>query len=696
MRLTALSVALLVSVSLAGCGSSKKSRSNASTVAPSTSSSSSANSSGTQPTSTTAGTTSAAAGGTVSSPTMGGTVAPSATNPGTTPGSVGTTAPGSTVAPGAPAPGAPGTPGTPTTPGTPGTPTTPGAPTTPTTPPVAPTGPDVSPPLITLTSPNRGTFTTQQAIVVEGTITDQTGVAYFVINGTPVTPGPTGAFRTTVALTSGLNVVEIQAADPLAHSVQTSLSVISGEFLPEASVVADAVATRMNRPVFDTIERVAAQQLGGMNLGTTIMAANPLFSGGSGLANVAVDATAASFGTPVLDLDPRAGGLYVKAEIPMVDVTVRAHGRLVGIPYSVTTNVTADVARVEALATVTINAGVVTTTLTQVNVDLDNFRFDINNVPGFLERLARNAVRGLIERMVRQQVETIVPAEINKAIAGANGPITQMVMGRPVTLHVIPTAVTFDPDGALVTANADMTMQPLPGVVLPTTPGSLKTPGAFPTFGTQRAIAISANDDLLNRIGHAAWRGGLLNMKIDQAFLAQQSLPAWLHLDAFLLQIFFPQLQGLLNPTDPLEIEIGSLTPPIFQTKPAPGLIGAAIGDLTISIYVAPAGAPRQLVLQASLQVALDVNPQVTNGRLMVSMNGRPTFKTDVHQTPIAPLNQIAVENLIDFVFPPVIQILVGNWSGFPLPTHPAIQPSNVDVLRDGPNLDFLTIRGDL
>ncbi len=422
----------------------------------------------------------------------------------------------------------------------------------------APSGPDTEPPAITLTSPRRGAFSTLQAVVVEGTILDQTGVSYFLINGNAVTPGVGGAFRETIALSHGLNIVELEAADPLGHKVQSALSVISGEFLPEASVVQDAVGARLNRPAFDAIERVAAQQLGGVNLANQILAMNPLYSGSAGVANVVVDATAASFGTPRLDLDPQAGGLYVKAELPLIDVTVNASGRVIGIPYSLTTDVTSDLATVEALAVVNVNAGVVTTTLTQVNVTLDNFRFDISGVPGFLENLARNAVRGLIEDQVQKQVETVIPQEVNKAIAGANGPVTQQVMGKTVTLNVIPTQVTFDADGATVSADADMTMPAATGVVLPTTPGSLKTPGALPTYGTQRALYLSANDDFLNRIGHAAWRGGLLGLKIDQAFLQRTArFPSWLGFDAYLLQIFFPQLSSL-NPTDPLELEIGS------------------------------------------------------------------------------------------------------------------------------------------
>lgn len=562
----------------------------------------------------------------------------------------------------------------------------------------ASSGPDTEPPLIVLTAPRRGAFTTQAQIDVEGTITDQSGIAYFVINGDPVVPAANGTFRHTIATTHGLNVIELEAADPLGQRTKSALSVIAGDFLPENSVVQDAVATRLNRPAFDAIERVAALQLGGTNLSALIMAQNPLYTSGSGgVASATVEATAASFGTPSLDLTPQAGGLDVKAEIQSLDLTVRVFGSVFGIGYSLTTNVTADVARLEGTAVVNVANGQVTTDLQNVNVTLDNFRFDISGVPGFLESLARNAVRGLIERQVEQQVRTILPVEINKAIAGANGPITQNVLGKPVTLHMIPVAVTFDVDGATVVADGDMTMPPPPGVILPTTPGSLSTPGAAPTHGTTKAFYASINDDFLNRIGHAAWRGGLMNLKIDDAFLrAQPSMPSWLSLDAYMLQIFFPSLAGQVNPLDPIEIEIGTLTPPVFQAKPAPGLLDAGLGELTFSVYVAPVGGVRQLVLQTSIQIQVDVAPVLNAGKIQLRIAGQPLIRTDVTQMPMSRFDPLGVENFVDFIIPPVLQIFARVWSGYALPTHPALNLTGVDFLQDGPGLDFLTVQGDL
>ena len=575
--------------------------------------------------------------------------------------------------------------------------TAPGA--TPATP--APTTPDLDPPLVVLASPPRGLFTTQAQVLVAGTVTDQTGVAWLLLNGLPVLPDPAGNFSQLVALSAGLNVIELEAADPLGHRVKTALPVISGQYLPEASLVGDALAARLNRPAFDAIERAAAPLLSGPALTQRILAQNPLYTGNVALATIQVDASSVSLGTPTLDLDPRQGGLGVHVELPAIDVTTRAHGAVLGIPYSVRVNVTATRAVLDATAVVAVApGGVVTTTLQNVNLDLQNFRFDVGGIPTILENLARNAVRGLIERQIEQMVAQVVPAEINRAIAGANGPIVRTVLGRQVTLRLVPTRVEFDPQGCAVLTDGDLVIAPAPGLplpVLPTTPGSLRSAGAPPVHGTAPAALLSLNDDMLNRMAHAAWRGGLMSLVIDQAQAQAWGMPAWIQLDAFLLQIFFPSLAGVVNPGDPLVLEVSSATPVLFQTIAAPGVLEAGVGDLMLSVYVAPAGRARQLVLQVATQVEVGVGVSLSpQNAVQVAVAGRPLIKTDVLAMPLGRLDDLAVENFVDFLLPPVIQLLPRFWSGFPLPTHPAVQLRNVQVERDGPALDWVTVEGDL
>jgi hypothetical protein len=164
-----------------------------------------------------------------------------------------------------------------------------------------------------------------------------------------------------------------------------------------------------------------------------------------------------------------------------------------------------------------------------------------------------------------------------------------------------------------------------------------------------------------------------------------------------MLQLFFPQLIGRVNPTDPLEFDISTGTPALFRTLPAPGLVETGIGDVTISVYVAPAGRPRTLILRAGTQVKVGVTPSLGAGNtLQMAVAGRPSIVTDVFETPLVALPESSIETFVDFVMPPVIQLLPRAWSGFPLPMYPGLTPRNVQFERSGPANDFVTVKSDL
>lgn len=575
--------------------------------------------------------------------------------------------------------------------------TTSGSTSTPTTSttPTGPVGGDTTAPDLVLTSPARGEHTTQAMVRVEGNVTDaQSQVAYLLVNGTPVQVAAGGAFTQVVPVTQGLNIIDVEAGDLAGNKTRTVLPVVAGAFRPEGQLVGDALAARLNQPAFDAAERLAEQQLAAVPVGAIITAQNPLYDGGNVLANVQVNATGASVGAPDLELQPRAGALGVRAVVNAIEVRTRATGRVSGIPYGLTINVTATRAVLTADANVAVGTGgAVTTTLDNVQVTLEGFRFDIRGIPTFLENLARNAVRTRVERMIRTQVERAVPGEVNKLIAGANGPITRTILGKPVTMRLSPRSVAFDASGCSVVCDGDVSLPAAQGA--PTTPGSLVTPGAPPALGLTPAVHLSLNDDLLNRAAHAAWRGGLMNLSISPTNVTALGLPAAIPLDAFTLVAFFPQLAPFARPGDPLELEVSAGTPAILRTRAGgqAGTLEAGLGDLTISIYIAPAGQPRRLVLKAGTQARIGVQPSVTNNRVQLAVVGQPTLVTDVFETPLVPLDQLAVETFLDTVLPPVVQLLPRLWSGFPLPVHPQLTLSNLQVVPQG---DFVTVRGDL
>ena len=76
--------------------------------------------------------------------------------------------------------------------------------------PLAPT--DTLAPLITVSAPDQGLITNQSSIGTFGTVSDDTGISAFTINGTS-TALNSGAFSTTVSLVEGDNVLTYTATD---------------------------------------------------------------------------------------------------------------------------------------------------------------------------------------------------------------------------------------------------------------------------------------------------------------------------------------------------------------------------------------------------------------------------------------------------------------------------------------------------
>ncbi|MCA8920249.1 MAG: hypothetical protein KDD82_00490 [Planctomycetes bacterium] len=557
-------------------------------------------------------------------------------------------------------------------------------------------GQDNDPPQLTLSSPTRGEIVPAGTVRVAGTVTDASGVSILVVNGVPVIPDAAGNFAELVAVRAGMNAIEVEAFDPYANATQVRTVVLAGTFRPLTQGVPNALAARLNRPGFVAIEALAAQELARADLGALVRAQNPLYEDTSGLTQVTVTAEAASFGTPRLSLDPQAGGLAVRVEVPAVDMTVRLRGRLGFVSFNRTVRTTATLATITGRASLVGQpGGGLRSQMTNTQVALDGFRFDISGFPGFLESLIRGVVRRVLVDQIKKQIETTIPAQVDQALTVFNQPVTKTVLGRPVTLRLVPNQVVVDPDGAFFRADADVAIPALPGHA---GPGSLATPGAAPLLGPTRAFALSLDDDLLNRVGYAAWQGGLMDFSLDRAAATQLGLPAWLPLEAFWLQAFLPSLIGHVDPRDPLEFELESRLPPVFSARPGAEPLQVSVGEFVVSIYAAPAGRARQLVLEVTTQVEFAVGVTVdAQNTLRLSVAGRPTVRTEVTASPLAQVNATGVATFVDFLIPPVIQLLPRAWSGFPLPVVPGgVQPRGLELRADGPAGDHLTLRGDL
>ena len=372
-------------------------------------------------------------------------------------------------------------------------------------------------------------------------------------------------------------------------------------------------------------------------------------------------------------------------------------GRVTFIPFSLTTRVTASRARLDATAVASIDAqGKVQIDLTQVDVNLDDFRFDIRNVPGFLENLARNRVRRLLEEKVHEQVEQVVPQTVEDALAGVLVPQTVTILNRQTTVVLAPSAISFDDQGAAVQADANFLVPSLPGTTPPTAPGSLvaSAPG-LPTLDPNADLQASLNVDILNRIAFAAWQGDLTRYTFDDAALQSFNLPVPITLDGFFLQTMVPSLAGQISPNDPVEIEVSLGTAPVFQTLAYPDILRASFGDLTLSVYVTPLGQARTLVAKIALQVQADVQMAIVNHSIQLNFPRTPTLLVDLVEAPFGRFDVVELQNLIDQILPVALGFQTQVLQAMPLPVIQGLTPSALTLEQDPNSTHYLNLKGD-
>ncbi|MBI4577327.1 MAG: hypothetical protein HY722_13795, partial [Planctomycetes bacterium] len=282
-------------------------------------------------------------------------------------------------------------------------------------------------------------------------------------------------------------------------------------------------------------------------------------------------------------------------------------------------------------------------------------------------------------------------------LAKATAPHTATVQGRTLTWQARPTAIAFDDLGVTADVEANVTMPAAAGA--PASPGSLSTVGVPPTMGNQAGVQAAIDDDAVNRALWAAWQGGLTTLALDQATVAQIAGPNFpFRLEAALLTRFLPSLAGRLNPTDPVELDVSSLLPPVVRVTGTPDLVEMGMGEVATDIYVIEQGR-RRLVLSVAAHVKVGASVGYSAGAVQVSFGNAPTVRANILASPVAAVDARNLESMLQTVLPSVLQLATGFGGGgrFPLPPIPGgLQVLNLRTYATGPALDYLGASFDL
>ncbi len=563
--------------------------------------------------------------------------------------------------------------------------------------------PDVNlpgpPPRIEILSPATGTYATdcQASFSVRVRIESPGGPLAEVVIAGQAGEAREGEQEVAASLLPGLNVIEVVARTATGARSVEHRAVLCGEYRPPSEVVAHAADLYLGREALAVVGQAAARLVDASDLGAIARGMNPLYQ--SSLVTVMAQDVTLSAGTEVT-LKP-AWGLIVLGLV-VRDLDVRVVVSLLDRPAT-TWPVRIASNRLSADGMVTLGArpeGGVTVGLAETTLDLgdpivtiDGLADDLLAVfPDYRDTILQT-LEGFLARFLEDQVTRAVGAVFERLA----DPIPIVVFDRAFDLRFSASEAEVTPDGVRV--GFDIGMAGLDPVPPHDSPGILATPGQE-EWPEVPGVRLSLKDDLLNVVFHEAWRSGLLDFTVDQAFLDAHKVEV--DLVAGFLGGVLSLLPGPpLDPETRIAVDLRATFPPVASLDlPVSGGVRLGVGDLTMVIR--PDGAldqPALLVMTTTVRLDGEVVPSS-------AWTAGSAVRVDFHALDLAldvqdPDGSLAVvETYLEETTSGLLQALGPTVSGLlgsiPLPSFGGFAVTGLHVGTDREDGGVLFVTGDL
>jgi hypothetical protein len=535
---------------------------------------------------------------------------------------------------------------------------------------------DGLPPEVTVSFPARGEMVQRnpsQPLTIQGTVRDLVSpITDLVVNGQPVTPDAGGAFSVPMSAAWGTNLIEVSAVDAAGNVRQLAqsfhLASAYKRVSPSRTVsgrIPDGLLAHLGQAALDddasdvddlaTIAKLALQNI---NVASLIPSPATTYASDCWLATgrLHLHVDRVRYGTPVVDLEARSGGLYANITIPSVVVDMHTSGDVCDIGISVSGSATASSITVGGFLAVSSSGGNAVVTMPSAAVNIAGLHINLS-LPSIIDwavdgiiNLFRGAITSRLESAFRDVVRQQVPG-VAEDFLNALDLSTGFDLPAPLSTHLsISTGLgtlAFSPGGGLlglstaVYATPARSPEPRGGI--------LQESRTTPTFSASRSLGVGLAYDLLNQALYSAWYGGALNLDLADFFDGQLG-GSGVTLAATANPLLPPVVRPSGNAAYPVEIQIGDLGVDL-DLSGIPNLPNVqstiyAYAVLQANVTISPAGA---------LQLTIAPNPDVT-------LDVQSSLDAVVDPT----LLRDALETIIHAYLPQVVGDVIG---GIPLPT---------------------------
>lgn len=537
-------------------------------------------------------------------------------------------------------------------------------------------------PQVEIISPVRASHTTTRRVAVEGVVTDLGGgVSDVRVQGRAVTLDGGGAFREEVDLTPGMNTIVVEAWDGAGHRRERFVNVIAGDLAPEGEAVADAASVRVTDAALDLIEPRIVQGIEAQRAQLTQQVLATRLEKDTKI-------TGFRFGRVDAGVDLIAGGVRFTATIDDVAMDLEHKAKIL-LVFSSTKRgtVRAQQVRIEGLAQVSVVNGQAATNVVQVTATSSGF-----SVPDWA-RDEQTSIRRGFENGFAAAAAQGLGQELGKAFRTTSGTITQGGQSGQVRMQLDWTlsALTCDDAGATAIFGANITP---PAATVGAETRSIVVKGGLANLtgggGSGPNVAMAVHQDVVNRALHAAWRGGALNVTIDQAALSAMNPQSLVQLDTSALISLAPELAAVLQPGLPVELIVEGLLPAVMTLNAGPLPHRLDVGALKVTTIVLDPVKGRTPLGEAAYAIGAEVAlVPTTTGELTLQPAGRVEVHVDAMGQAQAGA-ELVLEKMAAVLGPQLLQVALATQKGLVLPAVQGVAVSNLSLQALDRNLVLL------
>jgi hypothetical protein len=341
-----------------------------------------------------------------------------------------------------------------------------------------------------------------------------------------------------------------------------------------------------------------------------------------------------------------------------VEIGLPVEGAIVGIGFDTEATIGCDQAIVSgALRVGTDGQGGLDLEVLDPAIELRGFWYDVSALPGdALEGLFTTNLQGILEAELIAQVEAGLPTLLDAALAGLDTPTELPFLDTTAEITPGFRTALIDDDGLSLVMDLDVQV-PISGTK--TAPGYLYGGISLPPItGTDLGMIVS--DDLVNRVLHERWAGGVLDLRIE----SDEGL-----LDPTLFEDFGGKNGGY--------VELEAMLPPVLiQQDGAPRL---QVGEWLLRVGTPDGDNGEYVDFACALSAAIDLD--IANGSLLGTVTD-PQVSYIVRGTDWTARDE-TITRLVEGSLP--VEDLLGllGTLEFPLPTIGGFTFDDAAITRD-------------